>query len=270
MALRLAPAFTMAAAFSYWIVTAIHNSAPLPPIVHPPAVTISEPLQVLLYGGDRFLASDIETIRATAAATAPGAKDFRLRSHVAASRLNPCHGDNYWVGNSALSWGGSVKQGFELLRNASHCRYWDEWPPFFYAFNQSFFRDNVKEAQRALEIAAQRSSDNAAAFRTFSTMLGVGKIQNTRMAIQMLQEERDKAKDKKLYHMLDMRVVRLQGLLTLRKAQISYEKRFGKRLKQPHELISSGILDNFPQDPLDIGYEFHDHGFHLKEAKINQ
>jgi hypothetical protein len=270
MTFRLAPAVTLVAAISYWIATAIHHEARLPPITRPTAVTISEPLQVLLYAGDRFLAANVESVRAAASATEPGAETFRLRTHVAASRLNPCHGDNYWIGNASLSWGGAVEQGFELLRNASQCRFWDEWPPFFYGFNQSFFLDNVKEAQRALAIAAQRSPANAAAFTTFSTMLSVGKISNTKMAVNMLQEERDKAKDPKLRKMLDMRLVRLEGLLTLRNAQVSYEERYGKRLEEPQQLIESGILKQFPEDPLKIGYEFHDHGFHLKQMQVNQ
>jgi hypothetical protein len=270
MEFRLAPAATLIAAICYWIGTAIHHETPTQQTEQPPAVVISEPVQVLLFAGDRFLAADIEAIRAVASSTDPHTHDFTLRAHLAASRLNPCHEDNYWVGNASLSWGGSLSEGFELLRNATQCRFWDEWPPFFYGFNQNFFYDNVKEAQHALKIAAQRSPENAPFITTFSTMLAVGKIADTRMAIKMLEAERDKAKRKQLRDMLNMRVVRLKGLLTLRIAQDTYRKRFHKQLQNPQDLLTTGILDKFPEDPVKVGYEFKNHAFHLKQAQIGQ
>lgn len=248
----------------------MHTTKPINDAAMPAAIVISEPIQVLLLAGDRFLAANISTIRAAASATEPHALAFRQRAHVAAAQLNPCQEDNYWIGNASLSWGGSVSQGFKLLRNATQCRFWDEWPPFFYGFNQNFFYDNTKEAQKALDIAAERSPSNAPAFKTFAAMLGVGKINNTRLAIKMLEEERDKAHDKKLREMLNTRVLRMKGLLTLRTAQKNYENKFHKKLKSPQDLIQSGILNDFPQDPLKIGYEFHDNGFHLKQMKIGQ
>jgi hypothetical protein len=270
MEYRLAPIITLLAAISFWTATATHHGDPVQHAERATAVVIPEPLQVLLYGGDRFLAANIETVRATAAATETEAQGFRLLAHTAASRLNPCHADNYWIGNASLSWGGSINQGFELLRNATQCRYWDEWPPFFYGFNQNFFLDNMQEAQHALKIAAQRSPANAPTFNTFSAMLAVGKINDTSMAIKMIKEERDSAKDAKLRNMLDMRKIRLEGLLTLRNAQTTYEKRYGKPLENPQELRITGILHDVPEDPLNIGYEFHSNGFHLKQMKIEQ
>jgi hypothetical protein len=191
-----------------------------------------------------------------------------LRAHQAVSRLNPCHEDNYWIGNASLSWGGAEEHGIELLRNAMHCRYWDEWPAFFFGFNQHFFLHNLPEARMALEQAAQRSSNNSAAFRNLSIMLAAGKINDTRLAIEMIQRERDEAKDPVLKEMLDKRVVRLTGLLTLREAQASFEKRYNKPLLQPQELLESGLLKGFPDDPLRLGYEFRDQTFHLRQMKI--
>ncbi len=270
MKLRCSPLLTIVAAISYWIITAIHSAAPVQHAATSASIVISEPIQVLLFGGDRFLAANISAIRAAASATLPDTLNFRQRTHVATAQLNPCHEDNYWIGNASLSWGGSLTQGFQLLRNATQCRFWDEWPPFFYGFNQNFFYDNVKEAQRALKIAAERSPANAPAFKTFSAMLGAGKINDTNMAIRMLEEERDKAKDKKLRDMLNTRVIRMKGLLILRTAQTQYEEKFHKKLNSPQELILSGIIKAFPIDPLKIGYEFHNHSFHLKQMKVGQ
>lgn len=262
------PAFTLSATLLFWITVAMQTPDKMVQRERPAEVVVAGPTQILLYAGDRFLAANIEAIRATASATANDAQSFRLRAHLAVSRLNPCHEDNYWIGNAALSWGGAENQGFELLQNAMHCRYWDEWPAFFYGFNQYFFRHNLPESHQALELAAQRSQDNAAAFHTFSLMLAAGEIDDTRAAIEMLQRERDKAKDPKLREMLDKRVERLNGLLALRNAQAAFEKRYKRPLAEANELLDSGLLEGFPADPLKLGYEFRDHTFHLHQLKV--
>lgn len=264
----LTPAFTGISAILFWL--AVYKQTPevTQSIERPANVAIAAPIQVLLYGGDRFLAANVESMRTAAANTIVDAKNYRLQAHLVVSQLNPCHEDNYWFGNASLSWGGAEQQGFDLLSNAMHCRFWDEWPAFFYGFNQNFFLHNVDEARDALELAAQRSADNAPAFRTFSTMLAAGEINNAHMALKMLKNERDKAKDSKLREMLDKRVERMKGLLVLRDAQAEYEKRFKKGLTRPQELLESGILKNFPVDPLGIGYEFKEQTFHLKKMKI--
>lgn len=259
---------TLAAFSLYWLTVALQDTDTVRQNARTAELVISAPIQVLLYGGDRFIAADIESIRATVASTDQNANDFRLRAHQTVSRLNPCHEDNYWIGNAALSWGGAEELGFELLNNAMHCRFWDEWPAFFYGFNQHFFRQDIAEAQKALAIAAQRSKSNSAAFRTFATMIEVEKVDNTRMALKMLADERDKAKDKKLRDMLEKRVVRLTGLLTLREAQEDFEKRYKRPLKQPQELLDTGLISKFPDDPMGLGYEFRNNTFHLRQMKF--
>jgi hypothetical protein len=261
------PAFTLTAAALYWLAVAQYHTATLEQQEDHHEIVLTGPLQPLLYGGDRFLAANIESIRAAASTTTTEAQNFSLRAHLEVSRLNPCHEDNYWIGNASLSWGGSPEQGTDLLRNAMHCRYWDEWPAFFYGFNQHYFLHNNAEARQALELAAQRSANNAAAFRTFSTMLAAGEIDDTRLALEMLQRERDKAKDPALRGMLDKRVGRLKGLLILREAQAEYENRFKQPLQYPEELLKSGLLETFPEDPLKLGYEFRDQTFHLHKLK---
>lgn len=231
-------------------------------------IAISAPVQAILYGGDRFLAANIEAIRAAASSTAADAHGFRLRAHLEVSRLNPCHEDNYWIGNASLSWGGAEEQGLQLLKNAIRCRYWDEWPAFFYGFNQYFFHKKTAEARWAINLAAQRSRDNSAAFRNFSIMLAAGDVDDTRMALEMIEQERDQASDPKLKGMLDKRAIRLQGLLLLRDAQAQYERKFQRALAAPADLISSEIIEAFPDDPLGIGYNFDGQTFHLHQLDI--
>ncbi|NIR51264.1 MAG: hypothetical protein GWN61_18530, partial [candidate division Zixibacteria bacterium] len=99
---------------------------------------------------------------------------------------------------------------------AMDCRYWDEWPAFFYGFNQYFFNKNIDAARDAIEQAAQRSPNNYAFFRNFSIMLKAGEIDDARIALKMIEQERDQTSDPDLHDMLDARVIRLSGLIQLR------------------------------------------------------
>lgn len=236
-------------------------------------VVVSAPVQLLLTGGDRFLAANIESIRAVATTSdnpeaAEANASFAIRARRVVAQLNPCHEDNYYQGNALLTWGGAVTEGNDLLKRATECRTWDEVPPFFYGFNQYFFLHDVEGARASLEIAADRATDNAAGFRKFAIMLAAGELKDDSAALDFLQQERAQTSDPKLQGMLDKRIARLQGLITLRAAQQRYEARFGQPLTNPQALIDSGELEAFPNDPLRIGYEFADGRFRLKELKI--
>lgn len=252
----------------FWLLTALRGTPAEQQLASHSDIAMAPSVQVLLYAGDRFLAADIEAIRAAASSTDTNADKFLALAHSTVAKLNPCHEDNYWIGNASLSWGGNRRAGFDLLNNSMHCRYWDEWPAFFYAFNEHFFLHNNTKAQELLEVAAQRSKDNAAAFRTFASMLKLSDVDDAKLAIKLLQHDYDKAKDPKLREMLDKRIKRLDGLLLLRNAQTTYEKQFGKPLTNPKELLESGVLNKVPNDPLRIGYEFRNNRFHLREMKI--
>lgn len=237
-------------------------------------VVIAAPVQVLLAGGDRFLAADFETIRVMATAddiaSGEGSASYRIRAHRVVAQLNPCHEDNYYVANAMLSWGGAPSEGFDVLRRATDCRTWDEFPPYFYGFNQWFFNRDAVEARRALEAAAERSksSQNAASMRKIGIMIQAGEFRDDRAALAFLERERQLAEDDKLRQMLDKRIGRLQGLIVLREAQSQYEATTGRPLINPQALLDSGVLAAVPQDPLRLGYEFVDGRFRLREMKI--
>jgi hypothetical protein len=241
------------------------------PVPEPPAELVLPPaVQVILYAGERYLAANVETVRATM--SGGGLREdearFRIRAHGVVSQLNPCHEDNYWIGNAEMTWGGAQDEGVALLRRAMDCRFWDEWPAFFYGFGQQFFNRNIDEARRGLETAAQRADEkNAAAYRKFSVMLAAGQYQDARIALEFVQRERDQAKDARLRDMLDKRVGRLSGLVTLRGAHKAFEARFGRPLSNPKELIETGVLVGFPKDPLNLGYTFENGEFQLRTLK---
>jgi len=246
------------------------------PVASPPPaphdrVVIAAPVLIPLFAGDRFLAANLETIRLSATGISiTGRTDahYLIRAHKVVARLNPCHENNYYFANALLTWGGAVEEGGEILQRATECRFWDELPPFLYGFNQYFFNKNIPEAQQALEIAAQRADNNAAGYRNLAVMIEAEQIDDAQMARKFLTQERDQAGDPKLRAMLDKRVARVEGLITLRDAQQTYEARTGNALQQPGELIEAGILDKLPTDPMKWGYEFKNGRFELKQIKV--
>lgn len=220
-------------------------------------VVMSELVLLILHGGDRFLAADTETIRLAVTGVDYGVADinYLMRSQVVVAKLNPCHEDNYYLANALLAWGGADQEASGVLLAAMNCRFWDATPAFFYGFNRSFFKRDLNEASRALELAAQRAPEKASAYRKLAIMLRVEGFSDERMALDYLIEQRDSArKDAKLFAVLNQRVVRLQGLVVLRDAKLRFESKFGD-LTDIQELVRSGFISEIPVDPLGLGYE---------------
>lgn len=232
-------------------------------------VVIPAPLLVVLHGGDRFLAADLETMRLSATGMDDRGVDtgYLVRAQREVARLNPCHEDNYYLANGLLTWGGAVDEGNEVLRAAVECRFWDEFPPFFYGINLSFFQRHNEEAARVLEIGAQRSTHNAAAMQRLAVMLRAEQFADERLALNYLTQQRDSSVDPKLKDMLDKRVIRLQGLIDLREAQRRYEAEHGP-LPELQQLLDRDVIAELPTDPLGLGYELRNGRIELKKLKI--
>lgn len=237
-------------------------------------VVVAAPLQVALAFGDRYLAANFETIRLAATGMNVSGKSgqvdgqYLLRGHLVVSELNPCHEDNYYLANALLAWGGAQGAANSILWDATQCRHWDFLPAFLYGFNEYFFNRDIGEAQKALEIAANRSAENSVAMKQFSIMIGLEEFDDEAMALAYLQQQQKQTEDPALSESLRDRVDRLLGLIQLREAQFVYESEYGEPLTSPQTLLEKGLLDSFPVDPLGIGYEFIDGQFKLRELSI--
>ncbi|WP_079203184.1 hypothetical protein [Pseudomonas sp. CC6-YY-74] len=232
-------------------------------------VVIAAPILLALFGGDRFLAADLEAMRLAATGIEDGRSDtnYLVRAQQVVAQLNGCHEDNYYLANGLLTWGGAVDEGNQVLRAAVQCRTWDYIPAFFYGINLAFFQRDIAEAQRVLELGAQRSPENAASLRKLGVMLQAETFADEQLALDYLIQQRDAASDPKLRAMLDKRVIRLQGLVTLREAQRRFEAKNGA-LARLEQLVESGLLPALPDDPLRLGYELHEGRIILKKMKI--
>lgn len=258
--------FASFAGIAFW-----RAQQPLP--VEPPQVqdrvVIAAPILLALYGGDRFLAADLEAMRLAATGMDDGQSDthYLIRAQQVVAQLNACHEDNYYLANGLLAWGGAVGEGNQVLRAAVQCRTWDFIPAFFYGINLAFFQRDTAEAQRILELGAQRSPENAANLRKLAVMLQAETFADEQLALDYLTQQRDAASDPKLRGMLDKRVIRLQGLVTLRQAQRLFEARNGA-LTNLEQLVEFGLLPALPEDPLRLGYELREGQIILKKMKI--
>lgn len=232
-------------------------------------VVISAPILLALYGGDRFLAANLEAMRLAATSTENGMTDghYLTRAQLVVAELNACHEDNYYLANALLTWSGAVDRGNEILQRAMDCRFWDGLPAFFYGVNRSFFDHDLDEAVRALELSAERWPENASSLRRMAIMLRVESFNDAQVALNYLQAQRDSTRDPRLRELLQLRVERLLGLIELRAAQQRYERVHGK-LTDLQQLLTRDVLAVLPEDPLGLGYELHNGRIELKKLKI--
>lgn len=230
-------------------------------------VVISAPVLLFLTFGDRYLAGNLEVMRLSATSGGGGHTHYLSRAQVEAARLHPCHEDNYYLANGLLAWSGAVESGNRVLRSAMECRTWDGVPGFLYGVNKFFFDKDIDEAEKALEVSARRWPENAALLRKLAIMLRADGFADEQLALDYLRRQRDGARDSGLRSMLDKRVVRLEGLLTLREAQRAHEKSHGD-LRELQDLVSHGFLSEIPVDPLNLGYELKDNIIVLKRIQL--
>lgn len=258
--------FAAFASISFW---RVQQPLPLEQPQVQDRVVIAAPVLLALYAGDRFLAADLETMRLAATGTDDGQSDtnYLVRAQQVVAQLNACHEDNYYLANGLLTWGGAVSEGNQVLHAAVQCRTWDFIPAFFYGVNLAFFQRDTAEAQRILELGAQRSPENAASLRRLAIMLQAESFADEKLALDYLARQRDAASDPRLRAMLDQRVARLQGLIALRQAQRHFETSNGA-LASLDQLVEFGLLPVLPEDPVGLGYELREGQIILRKIKI--
>lgn len=234
-------------------------------------VVLHPSLLIVLFGGDRYLAANLEFMRLASTGVDGANVDYRYanRAMNGAARLNPCHEDGYYYANGFLGWGEEPELAQQVLFAALSCRVWDDYPAFFYGFNAYYFERNAPKARRYLELAAERAvSGNAAAYRKLGIMLQVGDVKDEVLALGFLRQERDRSQDDKLYQMLSKRVMRFEGLVKLRTAARAYEVQFGRAPDSLQQMLGSGVLDLIPEDPTRLGYEMKEGRVELRRLKI--
>lgn len=245
-------------AFALYVASVLHLS-PLPRPQQEDVLRVRLPvlLQVLQAGGDRYLAADLNVIRsATVGGGVTDAETYRIQAAIQldAARLNPRHEDNYYIAAAIVPWLGYVDEAQEILRRASDSRPWDMMPPFFYAFNAAYFRQEYDEAGQWAEKAALRVGEpNATALRTMAAKW-YERGNDPAQAIEMIERIKQMNLDPKVLPLLNARIARLEGLQVLRQAATQFHQQTGHPPAQLQDLLQAGLLPALPQDPLEIGY----------------
>jgi hypothetical protein len=221
-------------------------------------------VQVFMTMGDRYLAANIAAIRALVVAPDRMQPDeFKILAKVQkdVSWLNPGHEDNYYIAFAILPQYGELDAAQTILARATHARYFDYQPAFFYGFNQWYYKRDPAGAAAWMREAAKKLPDPDQQL-TMQNLAArwVDRAQDTELAIRVVEALAKEARRKDFRVYLETRVVRLRQLQQLRNAAVTYRERVGKPLPNLQELVDSGILPALPQDPFGFGFGFDPQG----------
>lgn len=215
-------------------------------------------MQVVLAGGDRYLAASWAAIRALVTETQKMTPDeFRVLAKVQqdASWLNPAHEDNYYIAAAILPWVGQVDAAQRVLQRAMQARPFDFQPAFSYSFNLLYFKNEAAVAADTLRQAAARLPDpEERVMLEDMAARWLGRSQDLDMAARIVDIMAAQAKRRDFADYLRKRSQRLRDLATLRRAATVYSERHGKRLESLRDLQRSGLVEKIPTDPLGQGF----------------
>lgn len=215
-------------------------------------------IQVALAGGDRFLATNISVFRALVVSTDNKQEDrFAVQSVVQrdAAWFNSRNEDNYYLATAILSWNDHVDTAQHILKLASDGRPFDMLPPFYYAFNEYYFRHNPILGAQWLKTAAIHSDseqDRISLQKIASRWAEKG--QDRSEALRLLEGMAAQSHYPSLRKQLLQRAERVKHLIALDEAIEVYRQRFQHTPKSLEALVESKVLAQLPQDPLGLGY----------------
>lgn len=226
-------------------------------------VAVSPLVQIVLSGGDSFLAANLAAFRATVVAVQDlDPADYQILSKVQddASLLNPAQGDNYYIAQGILPWIGSHKTAINILERATPARPDDFLPPYFLGFDYMYFEGAFAESGRHYREAANRAGGkNRDALLSHAAKF-MEKSDDPATAIDFINGLIKSTRNKGLQSFLQARIVRLEGLAMLREAAAKYHKKYQHPPSKLDDLVQAGMLPALPTDPLRTGYRLDENG----------
>lgn len=220
-------------------------------------------VQLLLSGGDRYLAANIGVFRSqTSGVFEASDNNYRVlaETQLAAALLNPYHEDNYWTVGANLSWNNQVPIAQDILMRAANARVWDEMPLFFHGFNRFYFEHNMLGAAQDAQLASLRTKGGQNQGLLSIASRWAEKDADTSAAISLLQGMLKNTADKNTKRLISARVTRLEGLILLRDAVKIFRVKEGRSPDQLEELVDKRYLKELPQDPFRRGYGLDEQG----------
>lgn len=228
-------------------------------------------VQVVMAGGDRFLAANLGAIRALVADNfkmAPEQFPIMAKVQSDVSWLNPGHEDNYYVAAAILPWNGEYEAAQRILARATMARPQDYQPAFYYAFNLLQFKKDAIAASAWLRASAERlpEGNNRLQMQILAARW-IERAEDPDLAIGVVEALAQQAKRPDFKRYLRLRVERLKALKVLRAAAEQYQLQNGRPISALDDLVTSGILTALPKDSLGIGYSLDGQGNILLSPK---
>lgn len=220
-------------------------------------VAIAAPVQVFLAAGDRFLAANLGVTRLTVLNVLElDRRDYPIlgKAHVNAVFLNPCHEDNYYIGQAFLPWVGEFDAANTLLDRAFRCRTWDVMPGYYLAFNAYYFQRNFLLAGQYFEAAAGRGDEQQRNHLLFMASKFYEKSEDLELAANTIRSMEKSTSNKQLQLFLEARALRVEMLAELRRAAEDFTRRFGQSPESLETMLAAGVIGALPTDPLGKGF----------------
>lgn len=215
--------------------------------------------QVLMAGGDRYLAANLAGFRVLVADTGRmGSKDYAVQAKLQrdVAWFNPAHEDNYYIAAAILPWNGQVDAAQYVLRKASDARTFDWYPLFHCGFLfYHFHKDPATGAEWLLKGVPRvtNQQDEWALQQTAAAWIEKG--YQTASAAGMVEAMAGNAPRGAFRNYLQLRARRLRDLAVLQEAVSLFRQRHdGKNVESLDDLVSSGLIKEIPQDPLKMGF----------------
>jgi hypothetical protein len=215
-------------------------------------------VQVLMSGGDRYLAANLADFRALVVSTETmKPEDYRILALIQsdASWLNPAHEDNYYLAAAILPWNGQVAAAQNILRAADAARPFDWQPAFYLAFDALHFLKSPIEGAQWLRVAASHTQDEEQQLQLQQMAANwISRGEDVQLAINLIKSMANTTKHKAFAAFLEKRVVRLENEDQINKAVKSFEGSFGRVPGSLGELVDRHVISRIPLDPFGVDY----------------
>lgn len=249
----------MTALALYLLAVGMLSKTPTPYISRELAVRLPLAAQVLLSGGDRYLAANMLGIRVLVVETfrmSPWEFDIQAQLQKDVSWLNPAHEDNYYVAAAILSEPRLVPAAQYILRRAADARPNDWSPLFFYGFNRYHYEKNPAAGAAALLEGVPRVRDQQDRWALENVAAkwierGYRSDEAARLVDAMAKNSPPGA----FRRYLELRAKRLRDLDQLKRLAADYQHKYGQKPKRIDDLLVAGMITAIPVDPLGAGYE---------------
>ena len=211
--------------------------------------------------GDRYFAANIGVWRAIMVGSEKiGGDSLRILTQIQedVSFLNPGHEDNYYIATAILPWEGEVDVAQTILARATSARPTDAYPPFYFGFNELYFRKNTKLAVANIRLAAERAADEGDRQALALMAARWSESGNIDSVAKVLRSIADDAHDPHLREYLLKRARHHEILEELQGAAALFFRRNGRQPTGLDEISRDAGWDGIPDDPAGEGFIFMD------------